>query len=412
MNFCLWTNVGCQSIENAKSLHADLLDGYSKLVRPVWNQSDTVGVYFYFSLVAIQDFDEVKEHFSVTGAFFLYWLDQNMNWIPDNYGNIISVLMGYKDVWVPEIILTNPSQKLESYGKLWQLIRYTYNGIATWYPADLMKSTCSLDFRYFPFDVQECSMKLYIWAYTSSEVRLFSFSDDIRTALMEDEHGTWTLLNTSVKTKDDDGIYRATLKFRLERKSLYVIVNIVLPIFILSILNNFVFMLPAESGERVSYAITVLLAIGVFMTIVNDTLPKKSEPLPIISYYLMIDLIQSALTCLFTILNLRIYHKDVGILVPNKLQNVYLSLVKENNERRVSINSINQQNTEFEDDISEKHPNSNLAQLGDGWKNSVEGGKQITWKDISKLIDCVLFILVSLVTFTSLIVVLVVTQYH
>ena len=255
-------------------------------------------------------------------------------------------------------------------------------------------------------------MKLYIWAYTSSEVRLFSFSDDIRTELMEDEHGTWTLLNTSVKTKDDDGIYRATLKFRLERKSLYVIVNIVLPIFILSILNNFVFMLPAESGERVSYAITVLLAIGVFMTIVNDTLPKKSEPLPIISYYLMIDLIQSALTCLFTILNLRIYHKDGGILVPNKLQNVYLSLVKENNERRVNINSINQQNTEFEDDISEKHPNSNLAQLGDGWKNSVEGGKQITWKDISKLIDCVLFILVSLVTFTSLIVFLVVTQYH
>ena len=147
VNFCLCTNGECQSIENAKSLHADLLDGYNKLVRPVWNQSDTIDVYFYFSLVAIQDFDEVKEHFSVTGAFFLYWLDQNMNWIPENYGNITSVLMSYKDVWVPEIILTNPSQKLESYGKEWQLIRYTYNGIATWYPADLMKSTCSLDLQ-------------------------------------------------------------------------------------------------------------------------------------------------------------------------------------------------------------------------------------------------------------------------
>jgi hypothetical protein len=32
----------------------------------------------------------------------------------------------------------------------------------------------------------------------------------------------------------------------------------------MSILNVFVFLLPADSGERVGYAITVLLAIAVF----------------------------------------------------------------------------------------------------------------------------------------------------
>ena len=56
--------------------------------------------------------------------------------------------------------------------------------------------------------------------------------------------------------------------------------------------------LPAESGERVPYAIIVLLVNAVFMTVISYTLPKKSEPLPLMSYFLMIDLIVSALTSL------------------------------------------------------------------------------------------------------------------
>ena len=411
----LYTNVSCQTIEDAKSLHADLLNGYNKFVRPVRNQTETVDVYFYFSLVAIQDFDEVKEHFSVTGVFFLHWIDQNMKWEKEDYGNITSVMMGYKDVWVPEIILTNPSQKLDSYGKEWQLIRYTSNGIATWYPADLIKATCSLDLRYFPFDIQECSMELYIWAYAAYEVRLISLRDDIETEIMHGEHGTWKLLNTSVKAEAVNGIYRATLTFRLERKSLYVIINIVLPILFLSFLNVLVFILPAESGERVSYAITVLLAIAVFMTIITDTLPKKSEPLPLISYFLMIDLIVSALSSLLTILNLRIYHKDDDNLVPKWLQIVYRLLMKVNN-RRIKIyrteSRENQQNSAFEGEISAKGPNSNSAGQSGNSRNSQEQGKEILWKDISKLIDYILLILFSLTNFTSLIVFLVITQVH
>ena len=413
MTLSVYTYVSCQTIQDAKTLHANLLNDYNKFVRPVTNQTDTVDVYFYFVLVAIQDIDEVKEHFSVTGVFSLHWIDQNMKWKIEEYRNITSVMMGYKDVWVPEIILTNPSQKLDSYGKEWQLIRYTFGGIATWYPADLIKATCSLDLRYFPFDIQECSMEMYIWAYTASEVRLISVRDDIDTeALMHGEHGTWKLLNTSVKSEAMDGVFRATLTFRLERKSLYVIVNVVLPILFLSFLNILVFMLPAHSGERVSYAITVLLAIAVFMTIITDTLPKKSEPLPLISYFLMIDLIVSVLTSLFTILNLRIYHTDEHSPVPDWLKSAIRFLMKGNNGRRKIFKSKSreyQHDAAFDDEISAKEPNSNSAgQSGNSRGKEIE----IQWKDISKLIDYNLFILFSLVTFTSLTIFLIITHFH
>jgi hypothetical protein len=45
------------------------------------------------------------------------------------------------------------------------------------------------------------------------------------------------------------------------------------------------------------------------MTLVGDNLPKTSEPVPILSYYLMILLIMSTLMTVTTLLNLKIYFK-------------------------------------------------------------------------------------------------------
>ena len=73
-----WTPASSQSLNDAKSLRRDLLDGYDKFVRPAENQTQPVDVYFYFGLVAIQDFDEVQERFSVTGVFLLNCIDENL----------------------------------------------------------------------------------------------------------------------------------------------------------------------------------------------------------------------------------------------------------------------------------------------------------------------------------------------
>ena len=44
-----------------------------------------------------------------------------------------------------------------------------------------------------------------------------------------------------------------------------------------------------------SYSLTVLLSIAVFMTIVGDTLPRTSEPTPLISYLLLVSFVISSL---------------------------------------------------------------------------------------------------------------------
>lgn len=45
------------------------------------------------------------------------------------------------------------------------------------------------------------------------------------------------------------------------------------------------FILPQESGEKISLGITVLLSYVVFMLMVAETVPKNSDTIPILRAY-------------------------------------------------------------------------------------------------------------------------------
>jgi len=69
----------------------------------------------------------------------------------------------------------------------------------------------------------------------------------------------------------------------IERKSLYYIVNIIIPCVILSLLATFTFCVPPDSGEKISLGITLLLSFTVFQLIVAESIPRRSDSVPIIS---------------------------------------------------------------------------------------------------------------------------------
>ena len=69
--FCLGltTIIEAATLQDAKTLQADLTNGYNKRLRPVLNQDDKVTVNVGLAVVALQEFDEVLEKFSVVGVF-------------------------------------------------------------------------------------------------------------------------------------------------------------------------------------------------------------------------------------------------------------------------------------------------------------------------------------------------------
>ncbi|XP_046372142.1 neuronal acetylcholine receptor subunit alpha-6-like [Haliotis rufescens] len=87
----------------------------------------------------------------------------------------------------------------------------------------------------------------------------------------------------------------------LKRRTMFYILNNILPVVFLSFLNTFAFLLPEESGEKMSLCVSILLSYAMFLTLINSYLPANSDHLCFFSVYVTLLVLISTLTCLVTI---------------------------------------------------------------------------------------------------------------
>lgn len=76
----------------------------------------------------------------------------------------------------------------------------------------------------------------------------------------------------------------------------------------LCLLTLISFAIPSESGERIGFITTLLLAMTVYLLLIADVLPETSKEIPVIGLLFVITITESALILLFTIVILRCYH--------------------------------------------------------------------------------------------------------
>lgn len=129
------------------------------------------------------------------------------------------------------------------------------------------------------------------------------------------ENGEWTIQKATPFRKSEltHKILKVGIELTIKRRSTFLLINMILPVILMSTMNVLVFVLPTESGERVSFAVTILLSMVVFLTIVETNLPKTSEPLSIFCFYLIFQLITSLLMCIANIINICVFFKSSTI---------------------------------------------------------------------------------------------------
>uniref|UniRef100_A0A8C9YSX8 5-hydroxytryptamine receptor 3A n=1 Tax=Sander lucioperca TaxID=283035 RepID=A0A8C9YSX8_SANLU len=85
------------------------------------------------------------------------------------------------------------------------------------------------------------------------------------------------------------------------------------------------FYLPPDSGERVSFKITLLLGYSVFLIIVSDTLPATAIGTPLIGVYFVVCMALLVISLTETVLIVRLVHKqDLQPPVPHWLKYLVL----------------------------------------------------------------------------------------
>ncbi|XP_060600782.1 neuronal acetylcholine receptor subunit alpha-3-like [Ruditapes philippinarum] len=285
-----------QTMDDAAMLHKTLLADYNKHIRPSVDQSKPVIVNVTFDLVPVREVDEIMGKISLVGALWLIWKEPRMLWNPFAYSQPTKAV-GADHYWYP--------------------VRIYYDGTAVWTPIDVVTTTCTFDITYYPFAVQTCEISFMPYGAFVNEIYLHAAEKEVSRRYFT-ENGEWALEKAeTVSGLIDEQFPTFVIVLELRRRPTFVIVNVILPILFMGLLNALVFFLPASSGERVSFAMTVLLAIAVFLTLVGDNMPKTSQPMSTICYFLLTNLVLSSLIMIVTVLNLNLYHKVYTTTVPH-----------------------------------------------------------------------------------------------
>lgn len=163
-------------------------------------------------------------------------------------------------------------------------MRINSRGGINWNPSGIYKVSCESDTTYYPLDNQECTIKLSSWAYTSNEVVLVFDNDSPIDLGFYSENGEWKLTEASASksgTKSRKGTSFSSLTFsiNLQRRPMFHIINTIFPVVLMAVLTSMVFKLPVDSGEKIGFSLTVLLAYAVYLTLISSEIPSTSVTL-------------------------------------------------------------------------------------------------------------------------------------
>ncbi|XP_057306708.1 neuronal acetylcholine receptor subunit alpha-7-like [Hydractinia symbiolongicarpus] len=300
-------------------LLADLFQNYNPAARPALNDTDTVNVTFGLTLSQIIDVHE-KNQFLVISAFIRQkWKNPILKWVPTEYNNITEINIDPKKIWRPDIILYNNADEDKTFGgnldRLNTRAILKYTGDTQWLAPIILKSKCDIDVKYFPFDTQRCPLKFGSWTYAKDRLDFFSEGDsaDIKSYSKNSE---WLLRSAKANRSEEKYICceelfsDVTYTIEISRRSLFYLLNLIFPMTIIGMLTMLSFLLPAESGERISLAITLLLAMTVFMLVVADIIPATSDVIPLVGMFFSASMVEMVLMIVVLCYVMRLHHKD------------------------------------------------------------------------------------------------------
>ena len=373
------TCIHIANIHDTNAIRAAIFSNYSTDTLQVFDQSDILYINVTFLMRSIIEFNEPKGELTTSIVLIFTWIDTSLKWDAEKYGHNYVIRAKNSDIWIPNVVLSNPGDTMEPIFDPNHRATILHSGtVFIMGGDDNINTICDADITYFPFDIQKCDIYFSSWEYGSQvQWRFASPTLDLSIYI---ENGVWQLLKTEVTTVPAKVLIIGTLYFK--RRSLFYILNFLAPMVILVLLNTMVFLLPAESGERVGFSVTILLSIAVYLTIIAEKLPETSNPTSVLSYILMSYMLQSSLMCIETIATLRIFHR-------NATQPIGCGWIGFTTCMHCNSNKQKDQSLILKDEFDNKNSIPNKPTQHDTMSNTRD--VRITWAEVSMSLD-VLFL--------------------
>jgi hypothetical protein len=263
-----------------------------------------------FYLEGIDSIDEEAETFEFTGVLTLTWKDERQAFDPDEAGVKEKIYQGdyqfneLAPAWFPQVMLVNRAGLFETSATILRVepdgtntLRQTVDAIA--------KTT--LDMRKVPFDSQSLDAVFEVFGFDRSEVQLVADGSPDRADYAGIRVPQWKLGSFTSSAIDaatphdtsETGLSepvassRLVLTANVERKPLFLVRLIVMPLMLIVLLSWSIFWMDRSSlGDRINLSFVGILTVVAYQIVVGDIMPRISYPTLLntfldISFYMM-----------------------------------------------------------------------------------------------------------------------------
>jgi hypothetical protein len=321
-----------------------IMENYSASCLP---KADGINMELGIAFRSFNNIDQIAGTVESNIWLRYYWHDDRLKW-DYNKTQINDVIYSTEpgsewSIWTPDIYLYNTAEQPMVELQYSRAIVH-YNGDIIWSRPGIIRSTCVFDLRYFPYDMQTCHFKFGSWVYPKSSINLRIYSVPIDMSNYMENEG-WDVINTSYELEVKkyaccpEEYPSAMFNITFLRKSGYYDINIIVPTFATATLMVISMLIPWNSGERISFAATVMLSIIVFLLILSDNLPK-TDTKPLLSIMLVGLMFFSLGVVFFTVLITAMRNMEDN--------NIFVRLVNKFRNRKLRRNSSYRKAIELE----------------------------------------------------------------
>ncbi len=165
-------------------------------------------VWFGLSFVQLIQINEKAQVMTANVWLTMVWNDYQLEWDPADYGGVKVLRLPSHSVWRPDIVLFNNADG--NYEVQYDANCLVYpSGLVMWVPPAIYQSSCVIDVKYFPFDVQTCQLTFGSWTFGADQVQILHLDEQTKemdmTAFVPD--GTWDVISGKayINTVEDSG---------------------------------------------------------------------------------------------------------------------------------------------------------------------------------------------------------------
>ena len=281
------------------------------------------------------------------------WTDESIAWGGTQFDDIPRLAFEQGEgLWTPDIAqFDTVGEEVEKVSAVVEK-----DGTVGWGVSKRYTTFCNLNIRFYPNDAHSCDFEFLSLHYSTSELRIEHETLGLDLAQMR-QHGEWVVKDTSVSSvtrlvlgrKVQGVVY--TVVF--DRRSEFILLHKVMPLLLLVISNIFVHLVPLTSGERISYAVTVLLAFVFWQAIVTEGLPQNSAKISLVSCFMSICMSFSAVSTVLSVILCRLASSNTQHSIPVTLVKLVKRIRCKDKYRYPVLNKHRLKET--------KHKNSNNA---------------------------------------------------